>query len=274
MAEASIQPSAATLSQSVGKPHMGKRAPLKGANWKSRLKRAAIQGMSGFTSAQTLGGRLLKGALGAIRGATRKSDAQAWAGAAANNMGYRLAEPWVGDAAHGVGLTAAKGAERVVDYAERKHKGLHDNIRAHARGENKKAFEIPDLPIGDEEPAMPIHSRPETKVIAHRNSENAKGDLPSAHRGWHNPRTAHADARVVAERRLKFDRKMAASNPLDRLSEQGPLKRTKWSQRREMAGNTGRFTNILKQVGLGKPSVHKRSRAIRKQRIPKKDYDW
>ena len=43
-----------------------------------------------------------------------------------------------------------------------------------------------------------------------------------------------------------------------KLQRHGEMKTTKWSQRREMAGNTGRFTNLLKQVGLGK-----RSRAIR-----------
>lgn len=61
---------------------------------------------------------------------------------------------------------------------------------------------------------------------------------------------------------------------LRHLSKHGQTKLTKWSQRRKMAGNFGRFTNALEMVGLGKPSVHPRSRAIKKQRIPKKDYDW
>ncbi len=235
----------------------GKRKVQRGGNGlRDRLHRAKIQAVSGFTSAGSLSGRIAKAVAGAVRGFTRKSNAQAWAGAAANNFAYRQAEPWIGDAAHVVGHQAANAAEHVVDYVERKHADYHSSIRALARDENKKAFEIPDLPMPDEEPPMPIYSRPEVAVQAYHNIQNSK-----------------PVKRVYIKSKRKFgppeghapiSGEQASALPGYKFSVQGKVKRRlsklaaendvglKWSQRRRKAGKNGAFTRGLEMVGLGK----------------------
>lgn len=237
-----------------------KRRVQRGGNWKDRLHNAAVQGMSGFTTAKSVAGRLIKGALGAIRGATRKSKAQAWAGAVANNVGYRMSEPFIGDAAHGVGILAAHQAEKGVAYAEQKKSDFDTHIRKLARQEYKSApdpyadFDYDAYAAGA--PDMRHVSRPETAVIEHK--KNPPKPVP---RVYLKPRKRVLPPPAGHE---PISAEKAKGLPGYKITVQGKVKKRlaqladsedvglKWSQRRRKAGKDGLFTKGLEMVGLGK----------------------
>ena len=235
---------------------------------KKRARMAGSQALSGFASANGIRARAVKAVAGAIRGATRRSEAQAHAGALANAAMYHLSEPLLGNVgAQVAGVGAANIAENAV--------GKVESVAKKARHQ----WGLMNQHESSHHKAVKKHEAEVERIPEHKefelSQEKKMGDLDSAHKRWYNPKYAHNDAKWVAERRLRHDQRMSASNPLDKLSQEGTPMRTKWSQRRKMAGNFGRFTNALEMVGLGKPPrAHPRSRAIKKQRIPKKDYDW
>jgi len=254
-----------------------RRRVIRGGNWKDRLHRAAVQGVSGFASAKSFTGRLVKGALGAIRGATRRSNAQAWAGAAANSAAYRLTEPLLGDVAHGIGVGAASLAERGVGHVEKGIERAKNKNRSFWADLSQAARQTgpyrarPDSPQADYEPPTPrahtpvnLMSRPEL----HQAVEE-KRPLERKPRNWKEGRTAikgapgHMISYAKQEGRRFRVQKMpdalavqqtiaphseaAITSAANRLSDT-----QKWSARRRRAGKNGVFTRGLEMVGLGK----------------------
>lgn len=181
--------------------------------------------------------------------------------AAAGYVGHRAEDLITGDAARDM----AQGAKRSLARLARVRAGPQNS-----QGSQRDSWHMSEE--GKSKSVLRSHgiaSKGKPKRTAIEGTQNPEDTLminTSRSTSRH-----HWPTQIVKIRGVKEHRPVLAPHDegnyeeaMRKLRRHGEMKTTKWSQRREMAGNSGRFTNFLKQVGLGKPHVHKRSRAIRK----------